>query len=37
VIKSAYIALTKVPLNQQGPVNLRALKSYTAAQGALSR
>lgn len=37
VIKSAYIALTKVPLNQQGPVNLRALKSYSAAQGTLSR
>ena len=37
VIKTAYIALTKVPLNQQGPVNLRAVNSYAAAQSALGR
>lgn len=37
IIKTAYIALTKVPLNQQGPVNLRALSSYAAAQSTFSR
>jgi hypothetical protein len=37
VIKSAYIALTKVPLNQQGPVNLRAVNSYAAAQNAFGK
>ena len=37
IIKSAYIALTKVPLKFQGPVNQRALNSYNAALGALGK